>query len=94
MQHKLKTWPDAFWAMWDGLKTFELRRDDRDFQVGDTLLLHEWDRSLRHGFTGAWIRAEVTFILRAGVFPGLEEGHVIMALRFVGQGRAACIKRE
>ena len=90
--HKLKTWPDPFHAMWEGLKTFELRKDDRGFQVGDTLLLQEWDSSIRRPYTGAWIRATVIFILQSGPFPGLESGHVIMSILITGKGRAMCCK--
>lgn len=41
--HELKTWPGPFAALLDGSKTFELRRDDRAFVVGDTLVLKEFD---------------------------------------------------
>lgn len=90
-EHKLKTWPDAFHAMWEGRKGFELRKADRDFQVGDVLLLQEWDANMRHKYTGAWMRARVTFILHAGIFPGLEDGFVIMSFAVTGKGQAMCI---
>lgn len=42
-EHVLKTWPGPFAAVRDGLKTFEWRRDDRGYEVGDVLRLREWD---------------------------------------------------
>ena len=41
-QHHLKTWPAEFSAVISGQKKFELRRNDRDFQVGDVLVLKEF----------------------------------------------------
>lgn len=44
MTHCLKTTPEYFEAVQSGAKTFELRReDDKTFDVGDTLMLLEWD---------------------------------------------------
>jgi hypothetical protein len=39
--HSLKCWPPYFDAIGDGRKTFEVRKLDRDFRVGDMLHLHE-----------------------------------------------------
>jgi hypothetical protein len=38
----IKCWPEYFQAVWIGDKTFELRRDDRGYAVGDILHLKEW----------------------------------------------------
>lgn len=45
MIHELKTWPEFFDAVKRGEKTFEVRRNDRGFQVGDTLRLVRWQPS-------------------------------------------------
>jgi len=41
-EHDLKTWPKPFQLVWRGEKLYELRRNDRKFQVGDGVFLHEW----------------------------------------------------
>ena len=48
MRHELKCWPEFFQAILDGRMKFQLRRNDRAFQVGDQLLLREWDASPFH----------------------------------------------
>jgi hypothetical protein len=43
MIHSLKCWPEYFQAIKSGKKTFEIRYNDRNYQVGDFLELHEFD---------------------------------------------------
>lgn len=43
MRHELKTWPEFYRAVQDNKKTFELRFNDRDYKVGDELLLREFE---------------------------------------------------
>ena len=40
--HELKSWPSSFFAVRDETKTAEFRRNDRDFQAGDLILLREF----------------------------------------------------
>jgi hypothetical protein len=42
-RHELKTWPKYFAAVRSGQKRFEIRRNDREFKVGDILVLREFD---------------------------------------------------
>lgn len=82
MTHKLKTWPEFFNATRNGEKRFELRRNDRTppFQVGDQLLLKEWDPNIRppvgattyeatrlNRYTGREILVRVDWIMGADV---------------------------
>jgi len=41
-EHKLKIWPKYFKAIKKEEKTFELRKNDRDFKKGDVLILREF----------------------------------------------------
>lgn len=71
--HDLKTWPDYYVHLLDGTKTFEYRRDDRNFREGDTLLLREWDPTFER-YTGREMTRRVTYILR------VSKDFVVMAL--------------
>lgn len=86
--HELKTWPEYFIAVTRGVKQFEVRRNDRGFEVGDQLLLREWvpgpkllAASAERGggrYTGAETRVTVTYILRG--FEGLTPGFVVLGI--------------
>lgn len=78
--HKLKTWPPYFEAMLKGEKDFELRTNDRNFKVGDYLILQEWN-PITYLYSGRYLVRIVTYILE-GAF-GLPEDKVIMQLRKV-----------
>lgn len=75
-EHKLKVWATFWPALVSGEKSFELRKNDRDFKVGDTLLLREVDEDLV--YTGQELRKRVTFIVHGGF--GLVFGHICMGL--------------
>ena len=61
MRHELKCWPAYFSAILAGTKTFEIRTNDRGFQVGDELLLKEWDPTTEL-YSGREIIVEVPYI--------------------------------
>ena len=78
MTHTLKTWPEYFHAVITGHKTFEIRKNDRNFKQGDTLLFKEWNPDTEK-YTNRQHTMEVCYVLEGGQF-GLEEGHVAMGL--------------
>jgi hypothetical protein len=75
--HKLKTWPEYFDKVRDGIKRFEVRKNDRDFQVGDILTLEEYN-PIECKFTGRWYLARVDYILQGGF--GLKKGYCVMGI--------------
>lgn len=91
--HRLKTWPSEFNAMVAGDKTFEYRRNDRDFAVGDEVSLEEWDPAGTTPFRGpgggtikgAWsgrkLKARISYKLE-GTF-GVPPGYAVLSLRDV-----------
>jgi len=73
--HYLKTWPEYFEAVQSGRKTFEIRRNDRDYQVGDTLVLVEWC-PIKKAYTGQTIEKTITYITN---FAQVED-YVVMGI--------------
>lgn len=61
--HALKTWPEPFAGAVSGAKRHEWRRDDRGFELGDTLVLQEWNPATEK-YTGEMKAFEVTWITR------------------------------
>jgi hypothetical protein len=80
--HDLKTCQPYFDAVRTEAKTFEVRKDDRDFQPGDLLVLREW---LTHngGFYGVSqpLLRQVTYVLRDGEKFGVAAGTVVLGIR-------------
>lgn len=58
--HDLKTLPQFFREVLDGRKHTEFRRFDRDFRVGDWLLLSEHDPNA--GYSGRELVVKVKYI--------------------------------
>lgn len=74
-RHKLKLAKMFFEDVRLGRKSFELRKNDRDYKIGDILELREMDNGEQ---TGRVIEKEITYILEG--FAGLKEDYCILAL--------------
>lgn len=58
MIHELKSHPIPFRDVINGIKKYEIRVDDRDFRVGDVLMLLEWFPDLQK-YSGATVSCGV-----------------------------------
>lgn len=76
--HDLKTvqpyFDDAVW----GRKRFEVRNNDRQFEVGDLLLLQELAPATDY-YTGRMALFQVVYIFEGGQF-GLAEDYVVLGI--------------
>ncbi len=59
--HVVKSWSHFFDAIKAGKKLHDLRKDDRDYEVGDIMHLKRYDIE-KGQFTGDWLVAEITYI--------------------------------
>lgn len=62
MEHTLKILPEFFEAVVNLEKTFEVRKNDRNFELDDLVFLVEWDDDLKM-HTGRKLGARITYIL-------------------------------
>ncbi|MDU2108471.1 ASCH/PUA domain-containing protein [Clostridium sp.] len=76
-EHALKILPEYFEDVVIGKKTFELRKNDRGFALGDILTLKEFSGDK---YTGKEVNKLVTYILTGGKY-GLEDGYVILGIK-------------
>jgi len=76
-KHDLKTWPEYFAEIANGNKTFELRKNDRNFEPGDVLVLQEWNPESKD-YTGREITKKVGYLLQ-GEF-GLPDDICVISL--------------
>jgi len=79
--HELKCWPPYFDDVASGRKPFELRQNDRDFKVGDTLILREWLPESQQ-YTERSTVVRVTYLLEGGSF-GLASNMTILGVRLL-----------
>ena len=82
--HTLKVEQPYFQALVDGTKTFEVRRNDRGFQCGDTLRLIEWSAATDARpaqCTGATETRTVSYVYSGDPrWPALMPGYVVLGL--------------
>lgn len=74
--HDIKIGKEFFEDVKNNVKTFELRKNDRDYKVGEILELHEYEAGEE---TGKTCRKLITYMLKE--FTGLQDGYCILGLK-------------
>ena len=59
-KHHLKSLPHYFQALWVGDKTFEIRKNDRNFKERDEVSIEEWEP--KNGYTERLIEGFIRYI--------------------------------
>jgi hypothetical protein len=57
--HLVKSWPEFFEPICQGIRTHDLRRNDREYNIGDILILREFE-STSERYTGRECEVEIT----------------------------------
>ena len=77
MRHELKSWPSFFEPILQGVKTFEIRENDRKFSTGDEIWLREWCTEKK--YSGRSLEARISYIFDTPML-GLEKGYICFSL--------------
>ncbi|GHU42254.1 hypothetical protein FACS1894111_05890 [Clostridia bacterium] len=86
MIHALKIKPKFFEAAVSGKKTFEVRRNDRNFREGSFIALNEYDNEIMDGitneserYTGRSALFRISYILDNTEY--CKEGYVVLGIK-------------
>ena len=86
--HELKILPKWFEDVQANKKNFEIRKNDRNFEVGDYLILKEWYRGK---FTDRYVIRRIEYIYKGDGTYGLSEDYRVLGLKIP---HSVCIQDE
>lgn len=75
--HELKILPKWFEDVQSGKKKFEIRKNDRNYRVGDFLILKEWNRGK---FTNRYLIRQIEYIYQGDGTYGLSEEYCVLGI--------------
>ena len=78
MIHELKIKSEYLYSIEDGSKTFEIRKNDRYYKVGDWLHLRGYDNGK---YTGLETVKQISYIFEGNDQYGIKKGFAILGLR-------------
>ena len=81
MIHHIKTIEPFYTDVKKGIKTFELRKNDRDYFEKDLVELMQF---IDGKLTGQSIYVEIIYMLED--FPGIEKGYCILGVKRLSEG--------
>ena len=81
--HALKCRGDFFMSVYDNEKEFEVRKNDRDFKIGDYIVLCQRYGQDDGELSGLTCMRKIKYILTGGQF-GVQQGYVVLGLEVVG----------
>lgn len=58
--HTLKTWPEYFDLLKKGVKKFEVRYNDREYNIGDVVICQEYNNDTKE-YTGEELRFVISY---------------------------------
>jgi hypothetical protein len=77
MNHELKIHPKFYKDILFGLKKVEVRKNDRNYQENDLLILNEFDPKIEK-YTGGQVKRKVDYVIRD--IAGLAPDYVILQI--------------
>ena len=80
MKHFLKIKRQYFNSVLSNEKTFEIRKNDRNYNVGDKLILSEVDENEFQ--TGRQLIVKITYLINGPIY-GLESGFCILSIKTI-----------
>lgn len=92
--HELRILTEYFNPVVQGVKTFEIRKNERGYKVGDLLFLKEWDEN--GIYTGHSVIKEVVYITSYAQMPtyvvlAIKEPQFDLLVHAFGYNKAACL---
>ena len=77
--HRVKIQPQWYKLCENGEKTCEIRYNDRDYNINDTIILCEYDLNKKE-YTGKELIRNISHVLHSADCDGLKKGYVILSL--------------
>ena len=75
IDHELKIWPQYYELVKSDIKPWEIRKNDRNYQIGDIIRFKEFDPKTNQ-YTGRNFVRRIMFLFKQDGF-GLQKGYCI-----------------